>query len=60
METRVAFGTGTGLIDRLTRLRDEPTLDGIVAELNAGRLILAEQVKRRLAILTPQVMPAFK
>ena len=32
----------------------------VVAELNAGGLIPAEQVKRRLAILTPQLMPAFK
>ena len=60
LSERVAFGSAGGLIDRLTRLREELTLDGIVAELNAGGLIPAEQAKRSLAILTQQVMPAFK
>ena len=57
---RVAFGSAAGLIDRLTTLRDELSLDGIVAELDAGGLIPAERVKRSLAILTREVMPAFK
>jgi alkanesulfonate monooxygenase SsuD/methylene tetrahydromethanopterin reductase-like flavin-dependent oxidoreductase (luciferase family) len=60
LSERVAFGSAAGLIDRLTRLREELTLDGIVAELNAGGLISAERVTRSLAILTQQVMPAFK
>jgi len=60
LSERVAFGSAAGLIDRLTRLREELALDGIVAELNAGGLIPAEQVTRSLAILTQQVMPAFK
>jgi alkanesulfonate monooxygenase SsuD/methylene tetrahydromethanopterin reductase-like flavin-dependent oxidoreductase (luciferase family) len=60
LSERVAFGSAAGLIDRFTRLREELTVDGIVAELNAGGLIPAEQVKRSLAILTQQVMPAFK
>ena len=57
---RVAFGSAAGLIDRLTQLREELSLDGIVAELDAGGLIPAERVKRSLSILTQQVMPAFK
>lgn len=57
---RVAFGSAAGLIDRLTRLREELSLNGIVAELDAGGLIPAERVKRSLAILTQKVMPAFK
>ena len=60
LDQRVAFGTATGLIDRLKQLREELSLDGIVAELNSGGLIPFEQVKRSLAILTQQVMPAFK
>ena len=57
---RVAFGSAAGLIDRLSRLQEELTLDGIVAELDAGGLIPAERVKKSLSILTREVMPAFK
>ena len=57
---RVAFGSASGLIDRLNRLKEELSLDGIVAELDAGGLIPAERVKQSLAILTREVMPAFK
>jgi alkanesulfonate monooxygenase SsuD/methylene tetrahydromethanopterin reductase-like flavin-dependent oxidoreductase (luciferase family) len=57
---RVAFGSAAGLIDRFARLREELSLDGVVAELDAGGLIPAERVKRSLSILTQQVMPAFK
>src|SRR5262249_5000186 len=57
---RVAFGSAAGLIDRLSRLQEELTLDGIVAELDAGGLIPAERRKKSLSILTREVMPAFK
>ena len=57
---RVAFGSAAGLIDRVARLREELTLDGVVAELDAGGLIPAERVKKSLEILTHEVMPAFK
>ena len=60
LNERVAFGTAAGLIDRLTRLRDELGLNGIVAELNSGGLIPPERVKQSLSILTQQVMPALK
>ena len=60
LHTKVAFGTAAGLIDRLSQLRDELGLDGIVAELDAGDQIPAEHVKRSLHILTHEVMPAFK
>lgn len=60
LETKVLFGTADGLIDRLTALREELGIDGIVAELNPGGLIPAERVMRTLQILTHQVMPAFK
>jgi alkanesulfonate monooxygenase SsuD/methylene tetrahydromethanopterin reductase-like flavin-dependent oxidoreductase (luciferase family) len=57
---KVAFGTAAGVIDRLTRLRDELGLDGIVAELNPGGRIPAELETRSLQILTHEVMPAFR
>jgi alkanesulfonate monooxygenase SsuD/methylene tetrahydromethanopterin reductase-like flavin-dependent oxidoreductase (luciferase family) len=60
LHTKVAFGTAAGLIDRLSQLREELGLDGIVAELDAGGLIPAEHVQRSLHILTHEVMPAFK
>jgi hypothetical protein len=60
LDQRVAFGTAAGLIDRLTGLQEELSLNGIVAELDAGGLIPAERVKQSLSILTQQVMPAFK
>jgi alkanesulfonate monooxygenase SsuD/methylene tetrahydromethanopterin reductase-like flavin-dependent oxidoreductase (luciferase family) len=57
---KVAFGTVAGVIDRLTELRDELGLDGIVAELNPGGLIPPELETRSLELLTRKVMPAFK
>jgi len=57
---KVAFGTAAGVIDRLTRLREELGLDGIVAELNPGGRIPAELETRSLQILTREVMPAFR
>jgi alkanesulfonate monooxygenase SsuD/methylene tetrahydromethanopterin reductase-like flavin-dependent oxidoreductase (luciferase family) len=60
LHTKVAFGTAAGLIDRLSQLRDELGLDGVVAELDSGGQIPAERVKRSLHILTHEVMPAFR
>ena len=60
LRTKVAFGTAAGLIDRLTELREELGLNGIVAELNPGGLIPMEQVMRSLHLFAHEVMPAFK
>ena len=60
VKTRVAFGTAAGLIDRLTRLREELGLNGLIAELNPGGLLEMEPVRRSLRILAQEVMPAFK
>ncbi len=57
---KVAFGTAAGVIDRLTQLREELGIDGIVAELNPGGLIPLELETRSLQLLTHDVMPAFK
>jgi alkanesulfonate monooxygenase SsuD/methylene tetrahydromethanopterin reductase-like flavin-dependent oxidoreductase (luciferase family) len=55
---KVAFGTPAGVIDRLTQLREELGLDGIVAELNPGGRIPVELETRSLRLLTHEVMPA--
>jgi alkanesulfonate monooxygenase SsuD/methylene tetrahydromethanopterin reductase-like flavin-dependent oxidoreductase (luciferase family) len=60
LETRVAFGTADGLIERLAQLRDGLGLTGIVAELNPGGLLSMEQMRRTLRILTEAVMPALR
>ena len=60
LATKVAFGTASRLIDRLTQLRDELDLDGIVAELNPGGLIPLELERQSLRILAHEVMPALR
>jgi alkanesulfonate monooxygenase SsuD/methylene tetrahydromethanopterin reductase-like flavin-dependent oxidoreductase (luciferase family) len=57
---KVVFGTAAGVIERLTRLRDELGLDGIVAELNPGGRIPPELETRSLQILTRDVLPALR
>jgi alkanesulfonate monooxygenase SsuD/methylene tetrahydromethanopterin reductase-like flavin-dependent oxidoreductase (luciferase family) len=60
LRTKVAFGTGPGLIDRFTALKAELGVTGIAAELNPGGLLSPAQEMRSLKILTHEVMPAFK
>jgi alkanesulfonate monooxygenase SsuD/methylene tetrahydromethanopterin reductase-like flavin-dependent oxidoreductase (luciferase family) len=60
LSTKVAFGTGPALVDRLGQLKEELTLTGIAAELNPGGNLSAEREMRTLQILTQQVRPAFK
>src|SRR2546428_1505054 len=60
LTTKVGFGTGPGLIDRLTQLKEELGVTGIAAELNPGGLLSTDQEMRSLKILTHEVMPAFK
>jgi hypothetical protein len=48
------------VVDRLTELREELGLDGIVAELNPGGRIPLELETRSLQLLTHEVMPALK
>jgi alkanesulfonate monooxygenase SsuD/methylene tetrahydromethanopterin reductase-like flavin-dependent oxidoreductase (luciferase family) len=57
---KVAFGTPAGVIDRLTLLREELGLDGIVVEPNPGGGIPLELETRSLELLAREVMPAFK
>ena len=60
LRDRVAFGSPSGLIERLTGLREQLGLSGIAAELNAGGMLSPAQVERTLRIMTHEVMPAFK
>lgn len=57
---KVVFGTAAAIIDRLTELREQLQLDGIVAELNPGGRIPPELETRSLRILTHEVLSAFK
>jgi len=57
---RVAFGTASGLVERLGRLRDDLGLNGVIAELNPGGMLSMEQMRRTLRILTHEVMPALR
>jgi alkanesulfonate monooxygenase SsuD/methylene tetrahydromethanopterin reductase-like flavin-dependent oxidoreductase (luciferase family) len=57
---RVAFGSAAGLIDRFARLREELSSRRRRRRARRRRLIPPERVKRSLAILTREVMPAFK
>jgi len=60
LTTKVAFGTGPGLVDRLRQLKDALGVTGIAAELNPGGLLSPEQETRSLRIVTHEVMPSFK
>ena len=60
LERKVAFGTASRVIERLSQLRDELGLDGIVAELNPGGRIPPELETRSLELLARDVVPAFR
>ena len=57
---KVAFGTAPAVVERLTRLREELGLDGIVAELNPGGFIPPELETRSLELLARDVIPALR
>jgi alkanesulfonate monooxygenase SsuD/methylene tetrahydromethanopterin reductase-like flavin-dependent oxidoreductase (luciferase family) len=57
---KVVCGTATAVIDRLTQVREELGIDGIVAELNPGGLIALDLETRSLQLLADEVIPAFK
>ena len=60
LSTKVAFGSGPGLVDRLGRLKEELGVNGIAAELNPGGLLSTDQELRSLKILLHEVAPKFK
>jgi len=60
LERKVAFGTPAAVVDRLSALREQLGLDGVVVELNPGGRIPSELETRSLELLTHEVMPAFQ
>jgi alkanesulfonate monooxygenase SsuD/methylene tetrahydromethanopterin reductase-like flavin-dependent oxidoreductase (luciferase family) len=60
LRERMIVGTPARVIDRLTELRETLGLDGILAELNPGSLILHSRVMTALSLLCEEVMPRFK
>jgi alkanesulfonate monooxygenase SsuD/methylene tetrahydromethanopterin reductase-like flavin-dependent oxidoreductase (luciferase family) len=57
LRDKVIVGTPGEVADRLTGLREELGLDGILAELNCGGLVPRERVLRALQLLCAEVMP---
>jgi alkanesulfonate monooxygenase SsuD/methylene tetrahydromethanopterin reductase-like flavin-dependent oxidoreductase (luciferase family) len=60
LTTKVAFGSGPGLVDRLGTLKEELGVNGIAAELNPGGMLTPDQEIRSLRILLDEVAPKFK
>ncbi len=60
LRDKVVVGTAEHVADRLRGLDEELGLDGILAELNCGRLIAHERVMRSLRLLCERVMPKFR
>ena len=60
LRDKMIVGTPAAVSDRLTGLREELGLDGILAELNPGSLIPQARVMNALRLLCQQVMPRFK
>jgi alkanesulfonate monooxygenase SsuD/methylene tetrahydromethanopterin reductase-like flavin-dependent oxidoreductase (luciferase family) len=57
---KVVSGTARGVVDRLTELRAQLGIDGVVAELNPGGRIPPALEAQSLEILTREVIPALK
>ena len=60
LRDKVIVGTPDQVTARLRGLQDELGLDGIVAEMNCGRLIPHPQVMASLRLLCEEVMPRFR
>ncbi len=60
LETKVAFGSAEGLVNRFTHLQEELGLNSIIAELNPGGLIPPDRVMHSMEILAKDVAPHFK
>ena len=60
LETKVAFGSAEGLVDRLSNLQEDLGLKSVIAELNPGGLIPPDLVMRSMEILAKDVAPYFK
>ena len=57
---KVAVGTPDMVIEQLSRLRDQLSLAGVVAEFNAGEEIPPDKIESSLRLFCEEVMPALK
>jgi alkanesulfonate monooxygenase SsuD/methylene tetrahydromethanopterin reductase-like flavin-dependent oxidoreductase (luciferase family) len=60
LRERMIVGTPAQVVDRLTELKEQLGLDGILAELNPGSRIPHQRVMTALQLLCEEVMPRFK
>lgn len=60
LREKIVVGTPRMVVDRLSALREELGIDGILAELNCGSRIPHARVMRSLELLCGKVMPAFR
>lgn len=60
LRDKVVVGTAEQVAERLAGLKAELGLDGILAELNCGRLIPHQSVMNALQLLCERVMPRFR
>ncbi len=60
VKERLIVGTPAQVIDRLSEVKEEVGLDGILAELNPGSRIPHAKVMHALKLLCEEVMPTFK
>ena len=60
LREKMIVGTPERVADRLTELREQLGINGILAELNPGGLIPHERVMNALRLLCEEVMPRFK
>lgn len=57
MRTKIVVGTPAMVVDRLSKLKEELGLSGVLAELNCGMRIPHEKVVNSLNLLCQQVRP---
>lgn len=60
LRERMIVGTPAAVVDKLSKVKEELGLDGILAELNPGSLIPHAQVMEALRLLCEEVIPKFK
>ena len=60
LDSKVAFGSSSSLIEKFQHLEEILGVNGIVAELNPGGLIPSDRVLNSLKLITHKIMPSFK
>jgi hypothetical protein len=60
LRSKIIVGTPQLVVERLSVLREELGLSGILAEMNCGNRIPHQQVLTSLQLLCEEVIPKFK